>query len=161
MTGKGQHTGRGVDLRILRCYHAIQMVAIPISIRLPEQTVGRLADRADRSNMPSRTLAQRYVEEGLRMDEHPLIRFADGPSGRRARLVGGPDVWEVIAVARDNDGDLAETASYLELALGLVQAAASYYAAYPDEIDERIERNRREAHDAHGAFVAARDALGG
>jgi hypothetical protein len=81
--------------------------------------------------MPSRTLAQRYVEEGLRMDEHPLIRFAEGPSGRRARLVGGPDVWEVVAVARDNDGDLAETAAYPELSLGLVQAAASYYAAYP------------------------------
>jgi hypothetical protein len=111
--------------------------------------------------MPSRTLAQRYVEEGLRMDEHPLIRFADGPSGRRARLLGGPDVWEVIAVARDNDGDLAETAAYLELSLGLAQAAASYYAAYPQEVDERIDRNRREARDAHGAFLAARDALGG
>jgi hypothetical protein len=135
------------------------MSAIPISIRLPEQTVDRLADRADRANMPSRTLAQRYVEEGLRMDEHPLIRFADGPSGRRARLVGGPDVWELIAVARDNDGGLAETAAYLELSLGLVQAAVSYYAAYPREVDERIERNRREAHDAHRAFLAARDAL--
>jgi len=95
------------------------------------------------------------------MDEHPLIRFADGPSGRRARLVGGPDVWEVIAVARDNEGDLAETAAYLELSLGLVQAAASYYAAYPQEVDERLGRNRREAHDAHRAFLAARDALGG
>ncbi len=95
------------------------------------------------------------------MDDHPLIRFADGPSGRRARLLGGPDVWEVVAVARDNDGDLAETASYLELSLGLVQAAASYYAAYPQEIDERIELGRREARDAHSAFLAARDALGG
>jgi hypothetical protein len=137
------------------------MAAVPISIRLPEQTVDRLADRADRSHMPPRTLAQRYVEEGLRMDEHPLVRFADGPSGRRARLVGGPDVWEVVGVARDNGGDLAETAAYLELTLGLVQAAASYYAAYPQEVDERIERNRREAHDAHRAFLAARDALGG
>jgi hypothetical protein len=137
------------------------MSAIPISIRLPEQTVGRLADRANRSNMPSRTLAQRYVEEGLRMDDHPLVRFADGPSGRRARLLGGPDVWEVVAVARDNDGDLSETASYLELSLGLVQAAASYYAAYPQEVDERIELGRREARDAHSAFLAARDALGG
>jgi hypothetical protein len=137
------------------------MAAVPISIRLPEQTVDRLADRADRSHVPPRTLAQRYVEEGLRMDEHPLIRFADGPSGRRARLVGGPDVWEVVAVARDNDGDLAETAAYLELSLGLVQAAASYYAAYQQEVDERIERNRREARDAHRAFLAASDALGG
>lgn len=136
------------------------MAAVPISIRLPELTVGRLADRAGRSNMPSRTLAQRYVEEGLRMDEHPLIRFADGPSGRRARLVGGPDVWEVIAVARDNDGNLAETAAYLELPLGLVQAAAAYYAAYPQEVEERIERNRSEVEDAHRAFLAARQALG-
>jgi len=32
------------------------------------------------------------------MDEHPLVRFAEGPAGRRARLVGtGKDVWEVIA----------------------------------------------------------------
>jgi hypothetical protein len=137
------------------------MSAVPLSIRLPEQTVGRLADRAGRSNMPSRTLAQRYVEEGLRMDEHPLVRFADGPSGRRARLIGGPDVWEVIAVARDNDGDLAETASYLELSLGLVQAAAAYYAAYTEEVDERIERNRRESADAHRALLAAAEALGG
>lgn len=151
--------GFGTGLRIVPCYDAIQMAARPLSIRLPEQTVGRLADRADRSSMPSRTLAQRYVEEGLRMDEYPLIRFADGPSGRRARLVGGPDVWEVIAVARDNDGDLGETAAYLELSLGLVQAAASYYAAYPQEVDERIERNRRDAHDAHSAFLAARNAL--
>jgi len=137
------------------------MSAVPISIRLPEQTVDRLADRAGRSCMPSRTLAQRYVEEGLRMDEHPLVRFADGPSGRRARLIGGPDVWEVIAVTRDNEGDLAETAAYLGLSLGLVQAAASYYAAYSQEVDERLERNRRETRDAHGAFLAARDALRG
>jgi len=66
----------------------------------------------------------------------------------------------VIAVAKDNDGDLAETAAYLEIPLGLVQAAASYYAAYEQEVDERIERNGREAHDAHSAFLAAREALG-
>jgi hypothetical protein len=136
------------------------MAAAPLSIRLPEQTIGRLSDRAGRSQMPARTLAQRYVEEGLRMDENPLIRFADGPSGRRPRVIGGPDVWEVIAVAKDNRGDLAETAAYLELSLGLVQAATTYYAAYPDEIDARIERNRREIEEAHAAFLASRRALG-
>ncbi|HEV3319579.1 MAG TPA: hypothetical protein VG053_07605 [Solirubrobacteraceae bacterium] len=136
------------------------MSAQPISIRLPERTIDRLADRADRANMPSRTLAQRYVEEGLRMDEHPLLCFADGPAGRRARLIGGPDVWETIAVAKDNGGDLAETAAYLEIPLGRMQAAAAYYAAHPEEIDEQIERNRREANDAHAAFLAAGEALG-
>lgn len=93
------------------------------------------------------------------MDDHPLVRYVDGPAGRRARLIGGPDVWEIIAVAQDNDGDLRETAAYLELPLGLVQAAAAYYGAYPQEIEERIERNRREAVKAHDAFLAARRAL--
>jgi hypothetical protein len=136
------------------------MSATPLSIRLPEQTVGRLADRAGRVSMAPRTLAQRYVEEGLRMDDHPLVRYADGPGGRRARLIGGPDVWEVIAVAHDSEGDLEETATYLELPLGLVQVAAAYYGAYPEEIDERVERNRREVEEAHAAFLAGRKALG-
>jgi len=136
------------------------MSTAPLSIRLPEQTVGRLADRAGRSSMAPRTLAQRYVEEGLRMDDHPLVRYADGPAGRRARLISGPDVWEVISVAHDNDGDLVQTAAYLELPLGVIQAAAAYYGTYTEEIDERIERNRREADEAHAAFLAARKALG-
>jgi uncharacterized protein (DUF433 family) len=107
-----------------------------------------------------RTLAQRYVEEGLRMDEHPLVRFVDGPAGRRARLVGtGSDVWEVIAVVKDSDGDVAETASHLQLSLGLVQAAVAYYGAFVDEIDEWIERNEREAAHAHEAWLAGQAAL--
>jgi hypothetical protein len=95
------------------------------------------------------------------VDAHPLICFADGPSGRRARLLGGPDVWETIAVAKDNGGDLTKTAVYLEIPLGRLQAAATYYAAYPEEIDEQIERNRREAHDVHVAFLAAGENLTG
>ncbi len=34
------------------------------------------------------------------MDEHPGIVFRDGPTGRRAALAGGPDVWEVIATLK-------------------------------------------------------------
>jgi hypothetical protein len=116
--------------------------------------------RAERVQMPLRTLAQRYIDEGLRMDEHPLVRFADGPAGRRARLAGtGSDVWEVIAAVRDNGWDLAKTAEHLQLALGLVQAAVTYYGAYRDEIDRWIERNEREAAEAHAAWLAGQAAL--
>lgn len=56
------------------------------------------------------------------------MRFVDGPCDRRAALVGsGLDVWEVIAAVRDNDNDLDEAAAVLEIALGLAQAAVSYY----------------------------------
>ena len=93
------------------------------------------------------------------MDEHPLVRFAEEPAGRRARLMTGSEVWEVIAAVRDNDGDVAEAAAYLEMPLGLVQSAVTYYGAYPDEIDEWIERNEREAAEAHAAWLAGQAAL--
>ena len=132
----------------------------PLSVRLNDATIARLGRHAQRAHLAPRTLAQRYVEEGLRMDEHPLIRFADGPAGRRARLVGtGKDVWEIIATVRDNDGDAAETARYLEIPLGLVQAAISYYGTYRDEIDQWIEANEQQAAEAHAAWSAGQDAI--
>lgn len=131
----------------------------PLSLRLQESMIERLGVRAQRVQLPPRTLAQRYVEEGLRAEEHPLVRFVDGPAGRRARLVGtGSDVWEMIAAVRDNDGDVAETAELLEVPLGVVQAAVGYYGAYPDEIDGWISRNEQEAAEAHAAWQAGQAA---
>jgi hypothetical protein len=133
----------------------------PLSLRLSDTAVRRLGERARRADTKPRTLAQRYVEEGLRMDEHPLVRFVDGPAGRRARLVGtGKDLWEVVAVVRENDGDVRAASEYLEVPLGLIQAAVTYYGGYPDEIDDWIELNRREIDDAHSAFEAGQDLLG-
>jgi uncharacterized protein (DUF433 family) len=132
----------------------------PLSVRLTDATIQRLGARARRVHLPPRTLAQRYVEEGLRMDEHPLVRFAEGPAGRRARLVGtGKDVWEVIAAVRDNGGDAAETARYLEMPLGLVQAAITYYGAYSDEVDQWIDLNEQEAAEVHAAWTAGQAAV--
>lgn len=132
----------------------------PLSVRLSDATITRLAKHARRAHMAPRTLAQRYVEEGLRTDEHPFIRFADGPAGRRARLIGtGKDVWGVIATVRDNDGDAAEAARYLEIPLGFVQAAVTYYGAYRDEIDHWIETNEQEAAEAHAAWAAGQAAI--
>jgi uncharacterized protein (DUF433 family) len=120
----------------------------------------RLAIRARRLNLAPRTLAQRYVEEGLRREDHPLIRFADGPSGRRAALVGsGLDVWEVIATVRENDNDPEEAAAYLEIAPGLVQAAIVYYGDYREEIDAEMALNQTEWERGYAAWEAGRQAL--
>lgn len=141
--------------RTTLCY-----ISQPLSVRVSDATITRRGARARRAHLPPRTLAQRYVEEGLRMDEHPLIRFADGPAGRRARLTGtGKDVWEVIAVVRDNDGGAAAAARYLEIPLGLVQAAITYYGAYTSEIDQHIADNDQEAADAYAAYQAGQEAL--
>ena len=132
----------------------------PLSVRLNDATLARLDRHAHRVHLAPRTLAQRYIEEGLRMDEHPLIRFAEGPAGRRARLAGtGKDVWEVIATVRDNGGDATETARYLEISLGLVQAAITYYGAYQNEIDQWIDANEQESAETNAAWVAGQAAV--
>jgi uncharacterized protein (DUF433 family) len=130
------------------------------TLRVPSGTTARLRERAKRAGTAPRTLAQRYVEEGLRHDDHPLVHFVEGPSGRRAALLGtGLDVWEVIATVRDNEGDLEEAASYLGLPLGLVQAAVAYYGDFRDEIDARMELNEAEWERGYAAWEAGRRAL--
>ena len=106
-------------------YH--ECMADHYTLRLAPGVRQRLSEWARRAGIQERTLAQRYVEEGLRHDAHPLIQFLDGPSGRRASLLGrGLDVWEVIATIRDNNGSMAEAAEYLQLPAGLVEAAVPH-----------------------------------
>jgi len=97
----------------------------------------------------------------LRREDHPLIRFVDGPSGRRAALIDrGLDVWQVIEVVRDNDHDLDEAAAYLEIAPALVEASIAYYGDYRDEIDAEIALNEAEGKRRYAAFEAGKRALG-
>lgn len=75
-------------------------------------------------------------------------------------MVGsGLDVWEVIATVRDNDGSVEEAAAYLQIPLGLVQAAATYYGEYRDEIDEEIQLNEAEYERSLKAAAAGERAL--
>lgn len=130
------------------------------TLRLAPGTRERLGERARRFGLPERTLAQRYLEEGLRHDTHPLVQFLDGPSGRRASLIGrGLDVWEVIATVRDNDGSITEASAYLQVPAGLVEAAASYYGEHRDEIDREVEFNDAEYERGRAAAASGEHAL--
>lgn len=141
-----------------RCY--TRHVADHYTLRLAPGMRERLTAWARRAHLPERTLAQRYVEEGLRHDAHPLIHFVDGPSGRRASLVGrGLDVWEIIDTVRDNDGSIPSAAEYLGVPVGLVQAAVAYYGEYRDEIDEQIALNEAEYERGRAAAAAGEQAL--
>jgi hypothetical protein len=97
-------------------------------------------------------LAERYVDEGVRMEDHPGIVFRDGPTGRRAGLAAGPDVWEVMSALRSTglEGDAAvrATADWSGLTVRQVRDAVGYYGEYPGEIDERIRVNVEEADAA-------------
>src|SRR4030088_2937797 len=76
----------------------------PLSIRFSPSLLTRLRRRANAMTGASAAgLAQRLIDEGLRMADHPGVIFKDGPSGRRAALAYGPDVWEVIKFLREVD----------------------------------------------------------
>ena len=81
------------------------------------------------------------------MDEHPGVVFRSGPAGRRPGLIGGPDVWEVVAVHRSFD-DVQRTADWLDQEPGAVETALRYYDAHRSEIDEWIRRNEEAAEAA-------------
>lgn len=127
------------------CY--IECVTVNVSVRLDQALAERLRLRARAAGETLSDRLRRYAEEGARRDEHPMITFRDGPTGRRAGLIGGPDVWEVamwlddLATEPDPIGALVDEAL---LTRAQIDSALRYRAAYPAEIDARIELHRRE-----------------
>jgi uncharacterized protein (DUF433 family) len=114
-----------------------------VAFRFDPITVTRLKQRAQEIHAPQTALAERYIEEGLRRDEHPLVDFRGGETGRRAALLGTRlDVADVLTTIRQNGNSVEEAADYLEIPVGHVEACLRYYADYKDEIDTRIEQVR-------------------
>jgi len=122
------------------------------SLRLSADAKRALERQAAERGVSKTRLAERYLEEAVRVAAHPGIVFRDGPAGRRPGLAGGPDVWEVVEVYLDEDRDAAATADTLGLPVGLVEAAIGYYADHRGEIDSWIDSNRRLADEAEAAW---------
>ena len=136
----------------------------PISIRFSDQLHHRLKRRADQAGEPLSTLAQQAIDEWLRMVEHPGVVFRDGPTGRRAALAVGPDVWEVAAVLGQQKGSpekrLAAAATHLGLPFRQVEIAADYWAAHRAEIDGLVTANIEAAERELAAWEHRRALLG-
>lgn len=123
------------------------VMSVNISVRLDDRLAERLRLRARAAGESLSDRLRRYAEEGARRDEHPLITFRDGPTGRRAGVVGGPDVWE-IAMWIDDLGPIEDPAAELVadeiVSRPLIEAALAYRADYPEEIQARIDLHRIE-----------------
>ncbi|HEY4812275.1 MAG TPA: hypothetical protein VIH71_14570 [Solirubrobacteraceae bacterium] len=129
-------------------------MSVNVSVRLDDALAERLRLRARTAGETLSDRLRRYAEEGARRDEHPLVTFRDGPAGRRAGLLGGPDVWEVVMWMEDLEGEANPVATLIAdstLTRSQVDAALRYRAAYPNEIGARVELHRREtaAADTH------------
>lgn len=104
---------------------------------MSSRTLDRLAQRAAETSESRNALAERLIDEGLRIDRHPLISFRAGGSGRRRPALVGTrvDVWQVIDTVRGEQGDVAAAAEYLGLPERMVRAAVDYFAEFTEEID--------------------------
>jgi hypothetical protein len=137
-----------------------------LSIRFKRtETYERLKRQAARRSESVSGAGERLIDEGLRMEAHPGIVFREGPTGRRAGLAGGPDVWEVVSLLLGLrgriEGRVAKAADQLGLTAAGVRAASRYYAEFSDEIDGQIAANEEAADRDLAAWEAERRLLSG
>ena len=67
-------------------------MAAPISVRLPRATEQKVRTLAAIEHRSLAEMVKLLAEEALKVREFPGITFTDGPAGRRATLINGPDV---------------------------------------------------------------------
>ena len=137
------------------------VMVTPMSIRFPH------GPRWPSSSRPRPEPGHRVVVDpgrgahrgGAAHRHHPLIVFREGATGRRAALVGGPEVWEVIAAdwwaatcgwgagparagpSRSSRADPRQ-----------VEAALDYYADFTAEIDAEIDANLAATDEAEASW---------
>ncbi|MBI4218771.1 MAG: hypothetical protein HY682_01410 [Chloroflexi bacterium] len=128
------------------------MTRSTMSLRLDDELRERLAAAAEAEGASVTSLVERFVREGLAVAEHPGIVFKPGPSGRRAALAGGPDVWEIASALRFTSGTESARVAALAEEFGIAQRqvviALNYAAAQREEIDARIRANDRALEEA-------------
>ena len=121
----------------------------PTSFRLPEELLGRLDEEAATRGTSVTGLVATILDEGLKTGRFPGIVYRDGPTGRRAGLVGGPDVWEIVRALKQAPGQGEQRVRGLADEVGLpvqrIRLALDFYAAFPEEASARIAADARAA----------------
>jgi hypothetical protein len=122
------------------------------SYRLDPGIKSRLERQAAAEGITERALLERLVSEGLDTLHHPGIVYRDGPTGRRAALAVGPDVWEVVSALRHTKGSaenrVATLAEQFDLHPRHIRTAVDFAAAHRDEIDAQVKANDEAAEEA-------------
>jgi hypothetical protein len=131
-------------------------MARPTSFRLSEELLERLEQAAREGGESTTALVATLLDEGLKTNDFPGIVYRAGPAGRRAGIVGGPDVWEIVRDIRGAPGVGQERLELVveETGVPMVQLllAVNFYTAHPDEIDRRIELDERTAEEVRRAI---------
>ncbi|HEX5266297.1 MAG TPA: hypothetical protein VFW24_05950 [Acidimicrobiales bacterium] len=131
-------------------------MARPTSFRLPEDLLERLDSEASASGTSATALVAGLLDEGLKTRKFPGIVYRSGPTGRRAGLANGPDLWEVVRAVRRTRGKgeprLRQVAEDSGLTIDQVRLAVEFYTAFPDEVDARIAADDEAARQVREAI---------
>ena len=123
----------------------------PTSFRLPEELLERIEAESRSVGASITQLVSSLLDEGLKTRRFPGVVYRSGPVGRRAALVGGPDVWEVGRDLSTAPGRGMDRVENLVAETGLTTAsvllAADFYASFPEEIDALIDADERAAEE--------------
>lgn len=121
------------------------MAGIQKSLRLPPETMKEIEQMAKEMGQDFSNVTKDLLQEAIKMRRCPGILFAEGASGRRARVAGtGIEVWEIIATYKSVKQDIKRLKiAYHWLSQEQLKAVFGYYSAYPGEIDQLIEQNER------------------
>jgi len=137
-------------------------MARPTSFRLPEELLARVEEEGEAAGLSVTALVTSLLDEGLKTRRFPGVVFRDGPGGRRAGLVGGPDIWEIARDLRHAPGRGAARVEVVAAETGLpaarVRLAADFYAEHSNEIDRLIGADEKAAQRAR-RLIAKRDRL--
>ncbi|HXV85335.1 MAG TPA: hypothetical protein VD793_01485 [Gemmatimonadales bacterium] len=114
----------------------------PHSLRLPQRLARVIAREARQTGRTFSAVATEMLEEAARTRTFRHIVFTGPPGGRRASLSGvGMDVWEVVRDFRGAGGSMKRLAKALKwVPEEKLKEALAYAAVYPEEIEERLER---------------------
>jgi len=123
------------------------MMSRVVTLRLSEETAIRLQATARRAGRSVSEIGARSIEEWLRQSEFAEIEFRAFGGERHACVKGGLQVWQLVMVAQEYGLDAGQTAAHFGWPVHRIQAALTYYTAYPDEIDLAITENRSVTYD--------------
>jgi hypothetical protein len=121
----------------------------PTSFRLPDELLTRLEQEASSKGTSVSSLVSSVLDEGLKTRRFPGVVYRDGPTGRRAGLLGGPDVWEVVRVLKAASGGAEARVRTVSEERGLpvaqVRLAIDFYGEHAEEVDARIAQDEQAA----------------
>jgi hypothetical protein len=137
-------------------------MAQPTSYRLPEELLRRIDEEAAGRGTSVTALVAALLDEGLKTRRFPGIVYRDGPAGRRAGVVEGPDVWEIIGALKHTRGQgeqrIVQLAEEIAVPPSVIRLAVDFYSAFPEDVDHRIALDQ-QAFDRMRELVHRRDEL--